>query len=121
MKVLLFAILVLSILSAGFLLKNSLNNEKIQKSNGQNVVNADNGGTDAFIEQVKNSTGEWVDDAGAPIFDNNYVAALPPIYIEDIPYGVLGTNIAADGSEKWIEVDLSDQRLFGWEGEKKSL
>lgn len=84
----------------------------------QSVANADNGGTQQFIQQVAESKGQWVADAGQPIFDNQPVSYLPSIPLATSS-AVLGSHTAADGSEKWIEVDLSDQRLYAWEGDRK--
>lgn len=33
---------------------------------------------------------------------------------------ILGSHTAADGSEKWVEVDISDQKLYAWEGNRKA-
>lgn len=32
---------------------------------------------------------------------------------------VLGLHTAPYGAEKWIEIDLSDLKLFDWEGNRK--
>lgn len=74
---------------------------------------------DKFLQQVIESRGEWVENAGTPIFDNKPLAVKPPRLAADSDQAVLGSHVAADGSEKWIEVDLSDQKLFAWEGSKK--
>lgn len=78
-----------------------------------------NDGTDAFYEQVLKSNGSWVDNAGTPIFDNKPVATLPQKLANNTSTQVLGSHIAADGSEKWVEVDLSDLKLYAWEGNRK--
>lgn len=83
------------------------------------TANSDNGGTTEFVEEVKNSNGEWVENAGNPIFDNKVVASLFQKPSEEESTEVLGSHIAADESEKWIEVDLSDFRLYAWEGNRK--
>lgn len=83
------------------------------------IANADNGGTVEFIEQVRNSTGEWLPDAGTPIFDNQSISTLPKNPVEQETTGVLGSHIASDGSEKWLEVDISEQKLRAWEGGRK--
>lgn len=83
------------------------------------IANADNGGTVEFIEQVRNSTGVWLDQAGTPIFDNQPVSTLPQKLSEPDTIEVLGSHIAADGSEKWLEVDISEQKLRAWEGGRK--
>lgn len=79
-----------------------------------------NDGTDAFYRQVIASSGDWVENAGTPIFDNQPVESLPEKPTPEKGTSVvLGSHTAADGSEKWIEVDLSDQKLYGWEGNRK--
>lgn len=80
-------------------------------------ANADNGGNEAFVNEVITSNGDWLPTLETPIFDNQPVAAYEPPTEE--PTVVLGSTTAADGSEKWIEVDISDQRLYGWEGDRK--
>lgn len=79
-----------------------------------------NDGTDAFYKQVLSSNGEWVENAGSPIFDNQTISSLPPrLAVEGTSSQVLGSHTAADGSEKWIEIDLSDFKLYAWEGNRK--
>lgn len=76
-------------------------------------------GTDSFYKQVLKSNGGWVENTGKPIFDNQLLAIDPPKLRDNNLAQVLGSHIAADGSEKWIEVDLSDLRLYAWEGNRK--
>lgn len=76
-------------------------------------------GTDAFYQQIVKSDGEWIENAGLPVFDNQVLATLPPKLAASVPSQVLGSHIATDGSEKWIEVSLSDQKLYAWEGDRK--
>ena len=92
------------ILIAGYLL---ISNQKAQNPIEQSVA-LWNDGTDAFYRQVLAGNGEWVESAGTPVFDNQRVAALPtkPTQTKNIDSAVLGSHIAADGSEKWIEVSL---------------
>ena len=110
-----FLSIVAAILVAGFLLAS---NQKAQNPIEQSVA-LWNDGTDAFYRQVLVSNGKWIESAGTPVFDNQPVVALPtkPKPITDS--AVLGSHIAADGSEKWIEVDLSDLKLYAWEGNRK--
>ncbi|OGM33478.1 hypothetical protein A2803_04760 [Candidatus Woesebacteria bacterium RIFCSPHIGHO2_01_FULL_44_21] len=82
-------------------------------------INADNGGNEAFLRQVQESSGEWVEDAETPVFDNKPVSQLPTKLEENGSIKVLGSHLASDGAEKWIEVDLSDMKLFAWEGNRK--
>lgn len=116
MKNLIFTILGITLVVGLFLLfKPRSEKNTIELS----IANADNGGTNEFIEQVKNSNGGWVENAGTPIFDNRLLATLPQKPLMTSPSEVLGSHIAADGSEKWIEVDISDQKLYAWEGNRK--
>lgn len=73
----------------------------------------------AFYEHIKSSSGEWVENAPAPVFDNKPVTSLPSKPANDDLSIVLGSHIAANGTEKWIEVDISDQKLYAWEGNSK--
>lgn len=75
--------------------------------------------TPEFEEQVKTSRGKWIENAGLPIFDNRQLAVLLPKPRSLSSTQVLGSHIAADGTEKWIEVDISEQVLYAWEGERK--
>lgn len=83
-------------------------------------------GTDAFYKQLLKSNGEFLDDAGIAVFDNKPVQTISKAETENIltqaresQAQVLGLHTAADGSEKWIEVDLSDFKLYAWEGNRK--
>jgi lipoprotein-anchoring transpeptidase ErfK/SrfK len=72
-----------------------------------------------FVRQVQESSGAYVENAGTPIFDNRVVQTMPPRVEPADESHVLGTTTAVGGAEKWIEVDLSDQRLTTWEGTKQ--
>lgn len=73
---------------------------------------------EAFVRQVQASSGTYVENAGTPIFNGQVVRAAPPRVEPATAPRVLGAQTAAK-AEKWIEVDLSDQRLTTWEGKKK--
>lgn len=85
-----------------------------------------NDGTDLFYQQIIKSDGKFVDTAGNAIFDNQLVKSISKAETERIlakamethPQ-VLGLHTAFDGSEKWVEVDLSDLKLYAWEGNRK--
>lgn len=120
MKFALVLLFLAAVLSGGFFLytsfqaKNDIPTNPIERL----APNADRGGTDTFIRQIAASSGQLAADAGQPIFDNEPVVfAIPASPVSSSE--VLGSHIAADGSEKWIEVDLSDQRLYAWEGNQK--
>lgn len=83
-------------------------------------------GTDSFYQQLITSNGEFREGAGEAIFDNQAVQSISKIKTEGIlaqakqpDSQVLGLDTAPDGSEKWIEVDLSDKKLYAWEGNRK--
>ncbi len=81
-------------------------------------------GTDAFYKQLLSSNGDFVENAGKAIFDNQPVESISKLRTENIltqakQTQVLGLHTAPDGSEKWIEVDLSDLKLYVWEGNRK--
>jgi len=85
-----------------------------------------NDGTDAFYQQVLKSRGDWVENAGSAVFDNQPVQNISKTETESIlakarefQDQVLGLHTAPDGSEKWIEIDLSDLKLYAWEGNRK--
>lgn len=118
----------LSILVIGtFVLFNpfSLNN-KLKENFFELAVAKWNDGTDAFYQQIIKSDGRFIDTAGIAIFDNQPIQSISKAETERIlakasethPQ-VLGLHTASDGSEKWVEVDLSDLRLYAWEGNRK--
>lgn len=113
-------LLITLFLAVGVLVRNqSALLNKPQNSIEASIANADNGGTAEFVDQVKKSAGEWVENAGNPIFDNKIAASLPQKPSKEEMTEVLGSHVGADGSEKWIEVDISDQKLYAWEGNRK--
>lgn len=89
----------------------------------QNVVElsfaTQHDGSKNFYEQVGRGSGEWIENGGRPIFDNKHLAIVPQMYASHISAVVLGSHTASDSSEKWIEVDISDQKLYAWEGDRK--
>lgn len=67
----------------------------------------------AKIRQISQQTGEWMVGAPQAIFLNQKVAS--PLAQFPKEKRVLGEET---GQEKWIEVDLSDQRLKAWQGNR---
>jgi lipoprotein-anchoring transpeptidase ErfK/SrfK len=94
----------------------------LKTPNTQNLIEKavakEHDGTDTFLEQVKVSRGEWIENAGTPIFDNQYLATLPPRLADSDSTVVLGSHTATDGAEKWIDVSLSEQKLRAYEGSR---
>lgn len=89
-----------------------------------------NDGTDAFYQQLLKSTGDWEENAGEAVFDNQEVRSISEeeteVFLANAQQAkvtdgnqVLGLHTAQDGAEKWVEVDLSDKKLYGWEGNRK--
>lgn len=83
-------------------------------------------GTDAFYQKLITSSGDFEDNAGKAIFDNQIVSGITKAQTDNslaqagqnADTQVLGLHTAPDGAEKWIEVDLSDKKLYAWEGGK---
>lgn len=66
-----------------------------------------------LVAEIKKQTGEWVPAFSQPIFLN--APAPKPLAVAETER-VLGA-IQAQG-EKWIEIDLSEQKLYAHEGDK---
>lgn len=82
-------------------------------------------GTDAFYKKLLLSDGNFEENAGEAIFNNQSVNSISKQQTEDIlvqassQQQVLGLHTAPDGAEKWVEVDLSDKKLYAWEENRK--
>jgi hypothetical protein len=74
-------------------------------------------------EEVANSKGEFDENAGIAMFNNELIdypktsLAQANTLAQDPDSNVLGT-MNAYGEEKWIEVSLSQQKLRAWEGNR---
>jgi lipoprotein-anchoring transpeptidase ErfK/SrfK len=90
-------------------------------------------GTEAFYNELIKNSGNWDESAKQAIFDNKPIRMISKEETESIlatakeektlamsgsNSQVLGTTNDA-GQEKWIEVDLSDFKLYAWEGDTK--
>ena len=94
----------------------SLINQKIRHSLTPVVNDLE---TTAYTEEIETSTGEFDSIRKTPVFDN--LALTPPsqdLVQKDSTSQVLAANMTADGREKWLEVDLSDQRVYAKEGDQ---
>lgn len=117
MRLLLLSLVILSFVIGFVVIKNSPSELKIAEWND---------GTDTFYRQIIGSDGSFIDTTGNAIFDNQPVQGISKVETERIlakakeshPQ-VLGLHTASDGSEKWVEVDLSDFKLYAWEGNRK--
>jgi lipoprotein-anchoring transpeptidase ErfK/SrfK len=74
--------------------------------------------TERFAQQVGHSSGEYVENAGQAVFDNEQLAVEAPRPKPTNPTQVLGVQTPADVAERKIEVDLSEQKLRAWDGPK---
>lgn len=63
------------------------------------------------VRQIKSQTGKWQKNAPQAVFLNRPVSL--PLAEFPVEERVLGERAA---QEKWIEIDLSEQRLRAWEG-----
>ncbi|MBI5465434.1 L,D-transpeptidase [Candidatus Gottesmanbacteria bacterium] len=66
-----------------------------------------------LVEGIKQQTGEWNPHFSQPIFLN--APAPRPLAVAD-GEKILGAVVAAE--EKWVEIDLSEQKLYAHEGDK---
>lgn len=115
---LIFLPIALLVVLASFLFVRIQLKTPVTRNPVEEVVAREHDGTSAFLEQVKVSTGEWIENTGKPIFDNQYLATLPPKLADGDSTTVLGSHTAADGAEKWIDVSLSEQKLRAYEGNR---
>lgn len=75
---------------------------------------------------LETATGEFEPNAGNAVFNGQYLSAsLASIPGSDLNKQILGEQSSAvqnnNENEKWIEVDLSEQKLRAWEGDKLFL
>ncbi len=125
-----FAILLISLVGLSFLQSKQLTFQNPKEP----TVASWGDGTDAFYRQVLSSDGNFIENAGKAVFDNRSVQNITKEETENIfaqakqeqklAFGnsndqVLGLHTAPDGSEKWIEVDLTNFKLYAWEGNRK--
>lgn len=66
-----------------------------------------------LVKEIRQQTGEWNPNFSQPIFLNKSVPFPLAVSREERVLGV-----AQAQGEKWIEVDLSDQKLYAHEGDK---
>jgi len=72
--------------------------------------------SDKAVSQLRTAAGEWEIPQKPAFFNNNEldIPAIAPHVAER------GPNVLSSlsGREKWIEIDLSEQRLRAWEGDR---
>ena len=66
-----------------------------------------------LVEGISRQTGEWISDFSQPIFLNTPAARPVAVAGEQRVLGV-----AQAQGEKWVEIDLSEQKLYAHEGDK---
>lgn len=69
----------------------------------------------SLVEEIKGEKGKWQEDFSQPIFLNTAVNSPSKLAEKIEEKGVLGV---AEGENKWIEINLTNQRLYAHEGEK---
>lgn len=107
---LLFLLLLLVIISSGviyFVLKNQAQ-VSTSKSTTQSLE-------EEFGKEIAVSSGNWIEQKDAPIFDNEQVSTQPKKYEDNKLAKILGVNT----SDKWLEVNLTEQKIYAWEGNQK--
>ncbi len=116
LPIVVFIVLAVTLLSQNLFPKNTL----------ESTIANWNDGTDAFYQQVLKSNGEFLDNGGDAVFDNKPVQTISKAETENIlaqakqsQDQVLGLHTASDGAEKWIEINLSNLKLYAWEGNRK--
>lgn len=72
--------------------------------------------TPEYVNKIKNQSGEWNSSFSQPIFLNQITQN--PVALTPYP-SVLGLVQTQTGEEKWIEIDLTKQTLFAYEGKTK--
>lgn len=73
--------------------------------------------TAAYVQMTTSNSGEFDPSSTIGVFDNVTLGAeVKDIVKKEDTTKVLAANTTTDGQEKWIEVDLSDQRLYAHEG-----
>lgn len=70
----------------------------------------------SLVEEIKKEDGEYNWQAKEAVFNNSPVS-LPQEELSVAEKAILGSKIET-GDEKWIEIDLSEQKLTAHEGDK---
>lgn len=68
-----------------------------------------------FGKEIVTSTGDWVEEKDAPVFDNENVSTQPKKY----EYNKLAQVLGVSTSDKRLEVNLTEQKIYAWEGNQK--
>ncbi|HUS52358.1 MAG TPA: L,D-transpeptidase [Candidatus Bathyarchaeia archaeon] len=78
--------------------------------------------SEKLIETIKTASGDFKPEDLSAVFLNKKVASLESELFPSQESLTLGEKqqvlSAVDGEEKWIEIDLSDQRIYAHEGER---
>ena len=74
--------------------------------------------TSKSVEAIENASGEFDPENALPVYENLVLDYQPEEVAQKMSSRqVLAANTTADGREKWIEIDLSEQRMRAKEGE----
>ena len=124
LPIIVFIVLAVTLLSQNLFSEGKQAHGLFPKNTLESTIANWNDGTDAFHQQVLKSNGEWIENAGNAVFDNQPVQTISKVKTESIldqakQSQVLGLHTASDGTEKWIEIDLSNFKLYAWEGNRK--
>lgn len=92
----------------------SLLNQKINHTLHPTINELD---TDSYVAAIKADSGEFIASLNEATFANKISPQPQDVVGMDSGNNVLAANKTSDGREKWIEVDLSDQRLYAREGD----
>lgn len=107
---LLFLLLLLTIIVSGlafFVFKN-----QAQVASSKNTTQSLE---EEFGKEIAVSSGNWVEEKEIPFFDNGKISTQPKKYEDNALAKVLGVNT----SDKWLEVNLTEQKIYAWEGNQK--
>jgi len=85
-------------------------------SGGQNFL-ADNGYCGCGLPSPE-ADGEFDPLAGQAIFNNKPVLAMEELESSEGPLAQAGSILGVTGDERWVEIDLSEQRLYAREGDR---
>lgn len=67
-----------------------------------------------YVKSIKQQSGEYIPQLSEAIFGGKKIPVPPKNLTASISPKVLGQTT----QEKWIEIDLSDQRLYAYEGDR---
>lgn len=80
-------------------------------------------GSGCFAQEINTKTlGQFEPNPKVAFWNNKEVVPLKTDLVAKFDQGqVLATHITAEGAEKWIEIDLSEQKIRAWEGNRQVM